>query len=165
VAYLSKSLNEMERNYEIHDKEILVVIRGLENWKHLLEDAKYKFKVWTDHKNLEYFIKAQKLNQRQAHWVLYLSRFNFTLKYVLGTRMRKTDGLSRQPDWKVGVEKDNNNQVFIKDCWLHSLHEVVIDGPEVDIVEKIKKARSKDKKVVRVVEKMKKAEVKMLQGK
>jgi len=43
------------------------------------------------------------------------------------------------------------------------LYEVVIDGPEVDIVEKIKKARSKDEEVVRVVEEIKKAEVKMLQ--
>ena len=58
VVFLSKSLNETKRNYEIHDKEMLVVIRGLENWRHLLEGAKYKFKVWTDHKNLEYFIKA-----------------------------------------------------------------------------------------------------------
>jgi len=62
VVYLSKLLNKMERNYEIHDKEMLVVIRGLENWRHLLEDAKFKFEVWMDHKNLEYFIKAQKLN-------------------------------------------------------------------------------------------------------
>jgi len=62
VVFLSKSLNETERNYEIHNKEILVVIRGLENWRHLLEGAKFKFKVWTDHKNLKYFIKAQKLN-------------------------------------------------------------------------------------------------------
>ena len=45
VAFLSKSLNEMERNYEIHDKEMLAVIRGLENWRYLLEDAKYKFEV------------------------------------------------------------------------------------------------------------------------
>jgi len=67
VAFLSKSLNEMERNYKIHDKEMLAVIRGLENWRHLLEGAKYKFKVWTDYKNLEYFMKAQKLNRRQAH--------------------------------------------------------------------------------------------------
>ena len=64
VAFLSKSLNETERNYEIHDKEMLVVIKRLENWRYLLEGAKYKFKVWTDHKNLEYFMKAQKLNQR-----------------------------------------------------------------------------------------------------
>jgi len=47
---------------------------------------------------------------------------------------------------------------------LHSLQEVVIEGPEVDIVEKIKKARSKDEEVVRVVEKMKKAGVKVLRG-
>ena len=45
VAFLSKSLNETEKNYEIYDKEMLVVIRELENWRHLLEGAKYKFKV------------------------------------------------------------------------------------------------------------------------
>ena len=78
--------------------------------------------------------------------MLYLSRFNFTLKHVLGTKIRKIDGLSRRPDWKVEVEKDNDNQVFIKDCWLHSLQEVVIEGLEVDIIEKIKKVRGKDKK-------------------
>jgi len=53
-----------QRNYEIHNKKILGVIRGLENWRHLLEGAKFKFEVWTDHKNLEYFMKAQKLNKR-----------------------------------------------------------------------------------------------------
>ena len=66
VAYLSKLLNETEINYEIHDKEMLVVIKGLENWRNLLEDAKFKFEIWTDHKNLEYFMKTQKLNQQQV---------------------------------------------------------------------------------------------------
>ena len=66
VAFLSKSLNETERNYEIHDKEMLAIVRGLEAWRHLLEGAQYKFEIWTDHKNLEYFMKAQKLNRRQA---------------------------------------------------------------------------------------------------
>ena len=45
VTFLSKSLNKTEKNYEIHDKEMLAVIRGLENWKHLLEGTKYKFEV------------------------------------------------------------------------------------------------------------------------
>ena len=45
VAFLSKSLNKTEKNYKIHDKEMLAVIRGLENWRHLLKGAKYKFKV------------------------------------------------------------------------------------------------------------------------
>ena len=57
-----------------------------------------------------------------------------------GTKIGKVDGLSRQLDWKVGVENNNSNQVFIKDCWLHSLHKVVIEGPEVNIVKKIKKS-------------------------
>jgi len=76
--------------------------------------------------------------------------------------MGKADGLSRRPDWKVGVDRDNENQVVIKENWVHSLQEVVIEGPEVDIVERIKKARSKNKDVVRVVEEMKGANVKKL---
>jgi len=62
VAFLSKSLNKIERNYEIHDKEMLAIIRELENWRYLLEGMQFKFEIWTDHKNLEYFMRAQKLN-------------------------------------------------------------------------------------------------------
>ena len=64
VAYISKSLNEAEKNYEIHDKEMLAIIRCLEAWSHFLEGAKGQFEIWTDYKNLEYFMKAQKLNRR-----------------------------------------------------------------------------------------------------
>jgi len=83
---------------------------------------------------------------------------------MLGTKIEKTDRLSRRPNWKVGVEKDNDNQVFIKNCWLCNLYKVVIEGPEVNIVEKIKKARGKDEEVVRVVEEMKKARIKVVRG-
>ena len=162
VVFLSKSLNETERNYEIHDKEMLAIIRGLEVWRHLLEGVQFKFKIWMDHKNLEYFMKAQKLNRRQARWVLYLSRFDFILKHVAGAKMGKVDRLSRRMDWKVGVDKDNENQVFIKDNWIRSMYEVVVEEPEVEMLEKIKKARSKDEDVVRVVEEMKRAGVREL---
>ena len=97
-------------------------------------------------------MKVQKLNCRQAH---YLLRFDFTLKHILRTKIEKADGLSRQLDQKVGVEKDN---------WIRSLEEVIIEGPEVDIVEKIKKARSKDEEIVRIVEEMKNARVKEIRG-
>ena len=63
-------------------------------------------------------MKAQKLNRRQARWALYLSRFNFMLKYVLGSKMRKADSLSRRPDWEVGVEKDNKDETLVKPEWL-----------------------------------------------
>ena len=66
VAFLSKSLNKTERNYKIYDKKMLMIIRELENWRYLLEGVKFKFEVQTNHKNLEFFIKAQKLNRRQV---------------------------------------------------------------------------------------------------
>ena len=64
VAYLLKSLNEIEINY---DKKMLAVIRELKIWRHLLKGTKFKFEIWIDHKNLEYFMKAQNLNRIQAY--------------------------------------------------------------------------------------------------
>ena len=98
VAFISKSLSDMEKTYEIHDKEILAVVRCLKVWRHFLEEMTTKFEIWTDHKNLEYFMKVQKLNRRQARWVLYLSRFDFMLKHVPGSKMEKADSLSRRLD-------------------------------------------------------------------
>jgi len=66
VAFISKLLNEAERNYEIHDREMLAIIRCLDKWRHLLEGAQSRFEIWSDYKNLEYFMSSQKLNQRQV---------------------------------------------------------------------------------------------------
>jgi len=164
VAYISKLLNETERNYEIHDKEMLAVIRCLEAWRHFLEGAKRKFEIWLDHKNLEYFMSNQKLNRRQAKWALYLSRFDFVLKHVPRSRMGKADGLSRRLDWEMGIERDNKEQMLIKREWLEAraaeVSEVVID--RVDILDRIRKSKARDDEVVKAVEEMKRAGVKVL---
>ena len=73
VAFLSKSLSVVEWNYEIHDKEMLAIIQAMEEWRHFLEGAEHQFEVWTDHKSLEYFWSAKKLNRRQAQWSLFLA--------------------------------------------------------------------------------------------
>jgi len=93
-----------------------------------------------------------------------LSRFDFTLKHVLGTRMGKADSLSRRPDWKVEIENNNENQKLIKEEWIRGIMEVVVEGPEMRLLEKMKRARGKDEEVVRVVEEMKKVGVKNLKG-
>ena len=164
VAFISKSLSDTERNYEIHDKEMLAVVRYLEAWRHFLEGTVVKFEIWTDHKNLKYFMKAQKLNCRQARWVLYLSRFDFTLKHVLGSKIGKADSLSKRPDWEVGVERDNEDETMIKPEWLEvrktEVVEIIVDG--VDLLEKVKGSKVKDDEVVKAVEEMKRAGVKML---
>jgi len=166
VTFISKSLSDTERNYEIYDKEMLMVVRCLEAWRHFLEGATMKFEIWTDHKNLEYFMKAQKLNRRQARWALYLSRFNFMLKHVPGSRMGKADSLSRRPDWEVGVEKDNEDETLVKPEWLEARRmervEVIVEG--VDLLEKVRESKVKDNEIVKAVEEMKRVGVKMLRN-
>jgi len=118
-----------------------------------------------NHKNLEYFMKAQKLNRRQARWSLYLSRFDFALKHVAGRSMGRADSLSRRVDWAEGVERDNENQVMLKEEWLEvRVMEQLIEGLEEEIVKKIKETKGKDKEVIKVVEEMKKAGVKVLRN-
>jgi len=79
--------------------------------------------------------------------------------------MGKADGLSRRPDWEVGIEKDNEEQVLIKKEWLEvkriRIAEVIIEG--VDLLDKVRKCEARDE-VVKAVEEMKKAGVRMLRN-
>ena len=63
-------------------------------------------------------MKVQKLNKRQARWALYLSRFDFTLKHVLESKIEKVDSLSRRPDQEMGVERDNKDEMLVEPEWL-----------------------------------------------
>jgi len=91
VAFLSKSLSPVEQNYEIHDKEMLAIVRALEEWRHFVEGAEHRCEIWTDHKNLQYFMTAKKLNRRQARWSLLLARFDFIMHHRPGKSMGKTE--------------------------------------------------------------------------
>ena len=68
---------------------MLAIIRALQEWRHFVEGAEHKCEIWTDHKNLEYFMTAKQLNRRQAWWSLYLSRFDFMLQHKPGKSMGK----------------------------------------------------------------------------
>jgi len=102
----------MEWNYEIHDKEMLAIIRVLEEWRYFLKGATYPVEIWTDHKNLEYFMTAKILNYHQARWSLHLARFDFLLHYRPGCTMGKLDALSRRADYGNGAS-DNENVVLL----------------------------------------------------
>jgi len=66
IGFMSKSFSNMERNYQIHDKEMLAIMCALEEWRHFLKGSNQKFKIHMDHKNLSYFREAHKLNCCQA---------------------------------------------------------------------------------------------------
>jgi len=114
VAYQSKSFNETERNYEIHDKELGAIIKALEEWRHYLEGQGIPVKIWTDHKNLEYFMKLQNLTRRQARWALFLSRFDFTLHHKPGKLSTKPDTLSRRADHFKSDADNNQARIIFK---------------------------------------------------
>ena len=65
-AYLSKSFDSAQRNYEIYDRELLGIVRSLEEWRHYLEGSPHPIEVLSDHQNLTYFRTARKVNRRQA---------------------------------------------------------------------------------------------------
>ena len=95
VAFFSKKNNAAESNYPIHDKELLAVVRYLEQWDAELRSV-LSFEIWTDHKNLEYFQKKRQLSERQVRWAETLARYNFTLKYRPGKNVVVPDALSRR---------------------------------------------------------------------
>ena len=121
IAYLSKSLTETQRNYEIYDKEMLAIMLALEEWRHYLIGAKDIFEVWTDHQNLQYFRQPQKVNRRQARWLTELAQYHFTLHHKPGTSNVKPDFLSRPPGLDKG-ENDNENTVLLPEHHFRSLH-------------------------------------------
>ena len=79
------------------------------------------------------------------------------LKHIPGTKIEKTDSLSKRLDWKVGVERDNKNETLVKKEWLENrrTEKVKVIVEEVDLLEKIKQSRVRDDKVVKAVEEIK----------
>ena len=112
VGFTSKGLDSAKRNYEVHNKELLLVIQGLEDWRHILEGTKHTIEILNDHRNLMYFRMSQNLNHQQAHWSLWLLRFDFSLVYWPGQHSMKPDALSQQVDHQTG-EEDNRDQVML----------------------------------------------------
>ena len=68
---------------------MLTIIHALEKWRHFLGGVQHPVEIWIDHKNLEYFMTAKKLNRYQACWSLYLVYFNFKLIHHLGCSIGK----------------------------------------------------------------------------
>ena len=91
IAFLSKSLTSVQQNYEVHDKELLAIIRCLQQWQHFLKGAQHPVEIWMDHQNPKYFGTAHDLNCRQARWSLFLSWFNYTLCHCPGSSMGEPD--------------------------------------------------------------------------
>jgi len=99
VAFFSRSLSSTEKNYPIYDKELLAIVSALETWRHFLKGTSTPFTIYSDHRNLLFQKKPQKMTQRLIRWSLFLSEFNFKILYRSGSSNGKPDALSRRPDY------------------------------------------------------------------
>lgn len=126
VAFESMQLKSSEKNYPVHEKELLAIVRALSRWHFDLLGS--HFKIFTDHRTLEYFLMQKDLSWQQAQWQEFLAQYDFEIVYLKGKENMVVDALSR-------VEhKDKDNIVA----------PVFTVKADTDLVEKIKEGYQKD---------------------
>lgn len=106
IAFLSKKMLPAERNYPVHEQELLAIIVALREWRHYLSGARFTIQVRTDHKSLRHFQSQPHLSPRQTRWLDLLAEFDFEIQYQEGKSNVVADGLSRRPDHKQPASQD-----------------------------------------------------------
>ncbi|XP_063933135.1 uncharacterized protein K02A2.6-like isoform X2 [Zophobas morio] len=100
IAFISRTLSKAEGNYSVLDKEALAIYWATSKLRTYL--LGHSFEIHTDHKPLIYLFGEQKgipqmASARFQRWALYLSGFQYKIKYVKGQENSVADMLSRHP--------------------------------------------------------------------
>ncbi len=120
IAYQSRKLSEPEKRYKIHDKELLVIVKALQDWRPYLTDTEKPIQIYTDHKNLRNFATMKQLNQWQVRWAKQLANYEFQIHYKKNNKNGEADALSRQPDHKevkkihIKILSEDNKRILSK---------------------------------------------------
>jgi hypothetical protein len=118
---------------------MLAIMRALDKWRHFLEGAPHKVEIWTNHKNLECFMSAKKVNRQQAQWSLTMARFDFVMHHRPRKSMGKSDALSRHVDHGSGSD-DNQDIILLTPNFfvVHALEGVQVEGQEQELLKLIR---------------------------
>jgi hypothetical protein len=129
-TFHSRKFSPAEINYEIHDKELLAIVDCFKAWQRYLEGLLYMVQVFTDHKDLEYFMTTKVLNRRQAHWAQELASMDFKIFYRKGTSNGKPDTLSRYPEYcpEKGGGGDQPIQTILNEKHFGTISVISIGG-------------------------------------
>src|ERR1700691_462644 len=125
---------------------MLAIVNAFKEWRAYLEGAQHQIKVYTDHRNLEYFTTTKSLNRRQARWSELLSNYDFIIIYRPGPKNGKPDALSRHPDYHPEGGGDplySSNKPFLKPGQL-ILSTIFKPNPTNTFLKDIKSAQSLD---------------------
>jgi len=156
VAFYSRSLTPPERNYHIHDTELLAVVEGLEHWRHYFIYSDFPTVVMTDHKNLEYFSQKRALSDRQIRYSERLSKFNVKLGYRPGVQNGAADALSRMctPEEEEGRIYDPilPPPIMLATFTIAALNEQLQLQEQSDLTTQIKEAYASDEDAQEIIE-------------
>ncbi|UTT89825.1 hypothetical protein NDA17_005265 [Ustilago hordei] len=109
VAFYSRKMSSAEKNYEIHDKELLAVVVCLTQWRHMLAGLLSQLVILTNHEALKYFKSQRCITGHQARWAILLADFDFILQYRPGDKGGGPNALTRRTDMQpAGEEQDHN---------------------------------------------------------
>jgi hypothetical protein len=81
IAFYSRTMDDAEINYDIHDMKILAIAPALKEWRCYIDRAHHQIQIDTDNKNVKYFTTTQILNRRQARWAQELVSYDFKIFY------------------------------------------------------------------------------------
>jgi RNase H-like domain found in reverse transcriptase len=107
VGYYSKTFNQAERNYNIHDRELLAMMKGLEYWRHLILSSPHQLTVISNHTNLQYYQEAHTITRRVTRYIPCMADFNMRIVHCPG-KTNKADPLSWPPGADQGEHNHNN---------------------------------------------------------
>jgi hypothetical protein len=112
MTFFSKNLASIECNYEIYDKELLIIIRCFEQWRLelLFTESNVSVKMLIDHKNLKYFMFTKQLNRKQSRWIQFLINFHFVIIYLFDKSNEKADSLIKRTKDVSNKENDRQTQ-------------------------------------------------------
>ncbi len=95
IVFYSKNMSSAECNYEIYDKELLIIIWAFKHWRLKLKLTDISIKMFIDHQALISLMKDKELSRRQMRWVQKLADFNFRIMYQSDKQNIKIDALTR----------------------------------------------------------------------
>jgi hypothetical protein len=121
IAYYSKTLSTAERNYDVYNLELLVIVNAMDHWRPYLAGSPHKVIIYSDHQNLLYWKEPHKISRRVAREVLMLSEYNFEIRHIKGTANGRADTLSRRPDYDQGHEDNQNVTVLPEKVFVRAM--------------------------------------------
>jgi hypothetical protein len=108
IAFYFRKMIFAERNYEVDDQKMLVIVEVCKKWRHYIEDVKHSIRVIIDHANLRNFFINKALNRREVRWWKRLVELDLRIEYR-SEKNNLADDSSRKRDYEDAIAKEDKN--------------------------------------------------------